>query len=96
MLANRIRCDPYSSSRQLIKLAGSLAILPTHRALLRQVCRRLEGIGDFREGLVVLGKGMGDTRCGTGMRNSLAGYNAWFRMDSIVKLMSGETALGGE
>ena len=54
MLADRIGCD--SRSHWLTKVAGSLAILPTHRAVLRQVCRQLEGIGDFREGLVVLEK----------------------------------------
>ena len=48
--------NPYSFSRYLTKLAGSLAILPTHRAILRHVCRLLEGIGDFHEGLVVLEK----------------------------------------
>ena len=37
----------YCSPRRLIKGAGSLAILPTQRTILRQVYRRLEGIGDF-------------------------------------------------
>jgi len=31
-------------------------MLPTQRTILRNVCRRLDGIGDFREGLVILEK----------------------------------------
>jgi hypothetical protein len=35
-------------------LAGSLAIVPSHRRVLKEACQRMDGLGDFSQGLKIM------------------------------------------